>query len=157
MCFARSGRVPVSGVHVLVWGCVCSKGQGHFSPDQSRRNLQHQHRLPSSLVPGGFWTPLVVFALGLRPAVASSLRITTHSCSPSVQRAFLWVVKNSDVQERSPCHISNTHLQRTLPLTSSKTQVYCFIFATWVFLCVSSRHFVHSWLTLKSPCFQSES
>lgn len=142
----------------MVWGCFCVKVWAMVTfllINLGAKTLIQNRALSASLVRAEFvfWnrqsgSGLVptVFSLGLRPAVSSSLLIITHSSCLSMQGAFLWVVKYSDLQERAPCGISNTDLQKKLPFISNKTWLYFYFLQLWIFF-VSFRHlFTHNWL-----------
>lgn len=165
----RNDCVPMSHVHVMVWGCSCFK----LWAIEAKTVIQNMP-FSASLVLGGdsvleslsvcLLVP-PVFSLGLKPAVASSLLIITHCFS--MQRACLWVVESSDLQERGACCISKTDLPKRLLFTSKKKKTpktkkpgFIFIFATLGFFffspCVSFRHlFIHD--QPQSFCSQGES
>lgn len=116
MCFSRNGCVPISSVHILVWDCICFQVWDMVTfllINWEKQNLQYQHCLLSILGAGGrgsCWCFVslsvcmlvrIVFSLGWKPAITSSLLITIHSHCLSVQRAVIWVVKNSTYKKEA--------------------------------------------------------
>lgn len=91
LCLDRNDCVPISHVHVVVWGCTCFK----VWATEAKTVIQNMP-FSASLVLGinsvlesrsVYVLVFPVFSLGLKPAVAGSLLIITHCFS--MQRACL--------------------------------------------------------------------